>query len=76
MLCSSFLKESHDLAVVPTSEDSWALLAAHETELQVPNMQVSAPAVPPEVHGAALAKKQAKITKHISTQDAALQPQI
>lgn len=76
MLCSCFLKESQDLAVMFNSKDSWAMVPAHETELQVPNMQVSAPAVPPEVHRAALAKKQAKTAKHISSQDTALQSQM
>lgn len=76
MLCSCFLKESHDLPVVPTSKVSRALLPAHETELQVPNMRVSAPAVPPELHWATLTEKQVKIAKLLSSQDTALQAQM
>lgn len=62
--------------MVPTSKVFWALLLTHEVELQVPNMQVSAPAVPPELHWATLAEKQAKIAKHLSSQDTALQSQM
>lgn len=75
-LCSCFLKESYNLSMVPTSKGSWALLPTHETELQMPGVQVSAPAEPPEVHWATLADKQAKIAKHLSSQDTALQSQM